>query len=96
MRRRRSRARLLGDPLSDLAQTLLHVRQHDPAGGRALVAAYGVDTDSELQRLYTYEVLHAVQERAWIAGDRPYGWQQSLARLDAFVAERSRPAPVRP
>ena len=78
------------DPLNDLAQTRLHMGYHDPDGPTALVEAYGVERDDERQRLDVYELLHAVEERTWITGDRPYGWQLSVEALDTFLAERTR------
>jgi hygromycin-B 7''-O-kinase len=77
------------DPLSDLAQTRVHVRHHVPADTSRLTDAYGVDSDSERRRIEVYEVLHVVRERTWIAHDRPAGWQRSIAALDAFVGGRT-------
>lgn len=53
------------DPLSDLAQTRLHVRYHGRADASPLTEAYGVDTSAERQRLDAYELLHAAAERTW-------------------------------
>ncbi|SCL25805.1 phosphotransferase family protein [Micromonospora inyonensis] len=75
------------DPLSDLAQTRLHVRYHRPADTTALTEGYGVDGPGEHQRLDVHEVLHALAERNWIAYDRPAGWRESVAALDALLAE---------
>lgn len=83
------------DPLNDLAQTRLHVRYHDAAGPPALVAAYGVEDEDELSRLDVYELLHTLEERTWIIGDRPYGWQRSVEALDTFLAERTRKGATR-
>ncbi|XTZ14799.1 phosphotransferase family protein [Micromonospora echinospora] len=77
------------DPLSDLAQTRLHVRQHGPADITALVDGYGIDGPDEHRRLDVHEVLHALAERSWIAHDRPAGWSESIAALNAFLADRT-------
>jgi hypothetical protein len=83
--------------LSDLARTRLHLRYHVPADAATLTAAYGTSGTDEAARLDVYEVLHAVEERAWIATDRPAGWYQSVTRLDEFItfltsAERGVPS----
>jgi len=78
------------DPLSDLAQTRVHVELHGPADVAPLLDAYGVRTPDEHRRLDVYDVLHRVRERAWIATDRPAGWERSVAALDAAVDERTR------
>jgi hygromycin-B 7''-O-kinase len=74
------------DPMSDLAQTRVHVRFHDPAGVPFLTDAYGELSDAERQRVAVYEALHLLRERSWIAYDRPAGWQQSIGQLDAILA----------
>ncbi|GEK19582.1 phosphotransferase family protein [Cellulomonas xylanilytica] len=74
------------DPLSDLAQTLVHVRFHAPGDVPALLAGYGITSDDERARLAVYDVLHVVAERAWIAHDRPHGWRGSVAALDHHLA----------
>jgi aminoglycoside phosphotransferase (APT) family kinase protein len=74
------------DPMSDLAQTRVHVRFHDPAAVATLTAGYGTLSDAGRQRVEIYELLHQVRERSWIAHDRPNGWQQSIERLDAILA----------
>ncbi|MDQ3431103.1 MAG: aminoglycoside phosphotransferase family protein [Actinomycetota bacterium] len=73
------------DPLADLARTKLHARYHDPAAAEVLVKAYGVHSDDEHHRVAVHEVLHAMDERTWIQSDRPTGWKQSIAALDAFL-----------
>ena len=73
------------DPLADLARTKLHARYHDPAAAEVLVKAYGVHSDDEHRRVAVHEVLHALDERTWIYSDRPAGWRQSIAALDAFL-----------
>jgi aminoglycoside phosphotransferase (APT) family kinase protein len=77
------------DPLSDLAQTRLHVRQHRPADTSVLVEGYGVDSPDEHRRLDVHEVLHALAERNWVAYDRPANWRESIAALDALLTERT-------
>ncbi|WP_028047748.1 phosphotransferase family protein [Cellulomonas sp. URHE0023] len=74
------------DPMSDLAQTLVHVAFHAPADVEALLEAYGPSTHLERLRLDLFTVLHRVRERSWVALDRPQGWQGSAARLDALIA----------
>ena len=73
------------DPLVDLARTKLHARYHDTAAAEVLVKAYGVHSDDEHRRVAVHEVLHALDERTWIYSDRPAGWRQSIAALDAFL-----------
>ncbi|MDQ3709164.1 MAG: aminoglycoside phosphotransferase family protein [Actinomycetota bacterium] len=73
------------DPLADLARTKLHARYHDTAAAEVLVKAYGVHSDDEHRRVAVHEVLHAMDERTWIKSDRPSGWKQSIAALDAFL-----------
>ncbi|MEU4569590.1 aminoglycoside phosphotransferase family protein [Micromonospora sp. NPDC023956] len=77
------------DPLSDLAQTRLHVRQHRPADTVALVEGYGVGGPDEHRRLDVHEVLHALAERNWVAYDRPAGWRESIAALDVLLTGRT-------
>ncbi|WP_176738007.1 phosphotransferase family protein [Micromonospora inyonensis] len=77
------------DPLSDLAQTRLHVRQHRPADTTVLVEGYGVDGPDEHRRLDVHEVLHALAERNWVAYDRPAGWRESIAALDDLLTDRT-------
>jgi aminoglycoside phosphotransferase (APT) family kinase protein len=79
------------DPLCDLARTRLHVRYHDQAGADVVTRAYGVEGDAEHRRLDVHEVLHALQERTWIASDRPAGWQRSVAALETFLRRRTEP-----
>ena len=78
------------DPLSDLAQTRVHVEFHRPADVAPLLDAYGPRTPDEHRRLDVHDVLHRVRERARIATDRPAGWEGSVAALDAAVDERTR------
>jgi aminoglycoside phosphotransferase (APT) family kinase protein len=75
------------DPMSDLAQTRVHVAFHDPDGVAVLTDAYGCLTADERQRVGLYEVLHRLRERNWIAYDRPPGWPASVAKLDALLAQ---------
>ncbi|MEO3776144.1 aminoglycoside phosphotransferase family protein [Micromonospora sp. B11E3] len=77
------------DPLNDLAKTRLHIRHHRPADTAALIEAYGVDGTDAHRRLDAYEVLHALEERLWVAQDRPAGWRHSVDALDAFLAART-------
>ena len=77
------------DPCSDLAQTRLHLRHHNPANASVLTEAYGINGADEHQRLEVYEVLHALRERTWIAYDRPNGWRESVAALDQLLTERT-------
>ncbi|MBA2529908.1 MAG: hypothetical protein H0V19_08110 [Euzebyales bacterium] len=53
------------------------------------MAAYGVDGEQEHHRVAVHEVLHALDERTWIAYDRPAGWKQSIAALDEFLTART-------
>lgn len=71
-----------GDPLGDLALTLVHVRQHAPDLVDELLAAYGIDEPHERTRLDVYEALHLMDEWSWIITDQPHGWQRSVADLD--------------
>ncbi len=71
-----------GDPMNDLAMSAIHLRYHYPDLVHLLVDSYGVDDDHELVRLQVYEALHVMDERCWIASDRPHGWQRSIAALD--------------
>ena len=73
------------DPLTDLALTRRHVRQHEPDDVAALTAAYGDLAADEQERLAVHELLSAVAERAWVARDRPAGWLASLAALDREI-----------
>lgn len=73
------------DPMADLAQTRVHVRQHVPADADALVDGYGRLTPPEHERLAVHEALHLLAERSWVAWDRPAGWQGSVARLDGLL-----------
>jgi len=77
------------DPLCDLARTRLQVRYHDRAGADLVTRAYGVEGDAHHRRLDVHEVLHALQERTWIATDRPAGWQRSVAALETFLRQRT-------
>jgi hygromycin-B 7''-O-kinase len=74
------------DPMSDLAQTQVHVAFHGPADVGPLLDGYGVSTPDERFRLDVFTVLHRVRERSWIAVDRPQGWERSTAQLDALIA----------
>ena len=77
------------DPLTDVARTRLHARSHDEVGADAMVKAYGLRSEDEERRVAVHEVLHAVQERTWVAIDQPHGWRQNVARLDAFLTART-------
>ncbi|MFA9445769.1 phosphotransferase family protein [Egicoccus sp. AB-alg6-2] len=76
------------DRMADLARTRSHVRGHDEEGVAQLATAYGVN-DDERARLRVHEVLHAVEERSWMSVDRPAGWTDAVATLDAFLARRT-------
>ncbi|WP_028048250.1 phosphotransferase family protein [Cellulomonas sp. URHD0024] len=73
------------DPMSDLAQTQVHVAFHAPADVTPLLEAYGVSA-AQRPRLDLFTLLHRVRERTWVATDRPAGWERSAARLDALIA----------
>jgi Ser/Thr protein kinase RdoA (MazF antagonist) len=75
------------DPMSDLAQTRVHVRFHAPAHVADLLAGYGEPSADELVRLDVHDALHSARERAWIAADRPPGWRGAVAALDERLAE---------
>ena len=77
------------DPLTDLARTRLHAWHHDPATPDLVSDAYGVHGDHEWQRIAVHEVLHALEERTWVVGDRPAGWERSVARLDGYLDART-------
>lgn len=77
------------DPLSDVARTRRHAWYHDPAAADLVTEAYGVDGDDEWRRVAVHEVLHALEERAWVAIDRPAGWRRSIARLDEYLDART-------
>ncbi len=73
------------DPLADVALTALHLRHHGD-DAEVLLDAYGVSPE-ERPRLHVHSVLLVVAERAWVAQDKPPGWADTLAKLDAWLAE---------
>ncbi|SDE28010.1 phosphotransferase family protein [Auraticoccus monumenti] len=74
------------DPMADLALTTTHLRQHETAAAEALLEAYDPTTE-ERRRLELHVVLLTVAERAWVATDRPQGWEASVARLEQLLRD---------
>jgi hygromycin-B 7''-O-kinase len=74
------------DPLADLAQTRLHVRQHRPDAADAVTAGYG---PADGARLDAWELVHLVRERAWVAHDHPPDEATALPALDALISGRT-------
>ncbi|MEE6272259.1 aminoglycoside phosphotransferase family protein [Georgenia sp. MJ206] len=75
------------DPLSDLALTVRHVRQHDPSLVPTLLERYGLADGGASERLETHVLLGVLAERTWVALDRPPGWAATVAALDAVLEE---------
>ncbi len=73
------------DPLSDLALTKVHVAHHDPAMVGDLERSYGPLSGAERTRLDVFELLQRFHERQWVAHDRPAGWREARAALDAAL-----------
>lgn len=73
------------DPLSDLANTARHLRQHDPAAAIRLIDTYGATTPDDQARIAIYDALHTIHQRNWIAYDKPPGWRQAIEALDQHL-----------
>lgn len=76
------------DPMWDLALTATHLLHHEPERVQTLQAAYGGLDDADVARLEVYVVLRLVDERAWVATDRPAGWETSTARIEEMLRAR--------
>ena len=75
------------DPMRDLARIHNQLAFSDPYLLPALVAGYGPLDVPDWTRLYLHKAVHLVDERAWIAVDRPEGWQRSITDLDQVLMD---------
>jgi len=73
------------DPMHDVALTALHVLHHEPAMLEVLLDAYGALDGRARRRLRLWILVRAMRERAWVITDRPPGWEQSAATLEARI-----------
>ncbi len=74
------------DPMCDLARIHNQLSSSDATLLPALLTGYGRLDSPARDRLTLHKTLHLVQERAWIAVDRPRGWQGSLSDLDQVLS----------